>query len=447
MDKIKKFFSSIKVTIALLIILTLSSIIGTIIPQNGEEQAYINKYGESLSYVFTLLSITDLYHSWWFIGILALLNLNIIVCTLHRLPSVFKLINRPKKEIDTQYISSLPLNSRNFYPLDIVDARNFLTDRLRKKNYHLSVISQKPTEITLFAEKGRFGRMGSFIIHSGIFIILSGGVIGGLFGFKEYLEINEKEIVTVPHTDFRLRVDDFNVEFYPASKMPKDYKSTLTIIDEGKDILTKTIEVNHPLVYKGVWFYQTSYGVGEVKGISINVQKSNNDKGQDFTVKTGESIIIPQTNFSFKMAQFLPDFIMERTKIYSISKELNNPAAKLNVYKEGKFIFTQWVFYNFPDFHPLKVDTELKFKLVGFDAPQYTGLKIVKDPGVPIVWTGCGLLIIGLILSFFVFHRRLWIILTKKDKDTTALIGGTTNKNRFDFEQEFGELVEGGKNG
>jgi len=41
--------------------------------------------------------------------------------------------------------------------------------------------------------------------------------LGGLFGFKEYLEINEKEIVTVPHTDFRLRVDDFNVEFYPTS--------------------------------------------------------------------------------------------------------------------------------------------------------------------------------------------------------------------------------------
>ncbi|MBU1262149.1 cytochrome c biogenesis protein ResB [bacterium] len=438
MDRIQKFFSSTKIAIALLIILTLSSIIGTIIPQNGEEQAYIHKYGESLYYVFNLLSITDLYHSWWFVGILGLLSINVIVCSLNRLPSI---ISPPKKEIDAQYILSLPLNGNSLYPVDIVDARNSLTERLNKQNYHLSVISQKPTEIILFAEKGRLGRLGSFITHLSILIILSGGVIGGLFGFKEYLAINEKEAVNVPHTDFRLRLDDFNVEYYPASKMPKDYKSTLTIINGGKDVLTKTIEVNHPLVYKGVWFYQASYGVGEIKGVTINVAKRDNDKGQDFTVKTGESVTIWQTNLSFEVAQFLPDFTMEGTKTYSKSEELNNPAAKLNVSREGKFIFSQWVFYNFPDFHPPKVDTGLKFKLVGFDASQYTGLQIVKDPGVPVVWTGCGLLMIGLILSFFVFHRRLWVYLQKKGKETTVLIGGMTNKNKFDFEQEFRELV------
>lgn len=66
--------------------------------------------------------------------------------------------------------------------------------------------------------------------------------------------------------------------------MIKDYKSNLTIIEDAKEILTKTIEVNHPLSYKGMSFYQASYGVDKIKEVILTMQ------GRDFRVKTGGGI-------------------------------------------------------------------------------------------------------------------------------------------------------------
>ncbi|MEK9149007.1 MAG: cytochrome c biogenesis protein ResB, partial [Candidatus Desantisbacteria bacterium] len=184
-----------------------------------------------------------------------------------------------------------------------------------------------------------------------------------------------------------------------------------------------------------------SYGLGEAKGVTINVCKKNSDKRQDFRVKIGERFAIPQTNFTVKIAQFLPDFAMRGDKTYSRSREFNNPAAKLEVYdNKQRLKLTQWVFYDFPDYHQNE-DTDFSFSLSGFDASQYTGLQVVKDQGVTIIWIGCGLLMIGIIMSLFVFHRQVWAVLKKNDKDTIVLIGGITNKNKLDFEQEFRSFI------
>jgi len=42
-------------------------------------------------------------------------------------------------------------------------------------------------------------------------------------------------------------------------RMIRDYFSDVVVIEEGKEILSKTIEVNHPLHYGGYHFYQHSY--------------------------------------------------------------------------------------------------------------------------------------------------------------------------------------------
>ncbi len=60
---------------------------------------------------------------------------------------------------------------------------------------------------------------------------------------------------------FSVRCDDFEVEFYENSQMPREYKSWLTVIEDGKEVMRKAIEVNDPLTYKGITFYQASYGM------------------------------------------------------------------------------------------------------------------------------------------------------------------------------------------
>ena len=65
-SKIWNFFTSVKLTIVLLLSLAVTSIIGTLIPQNEDPQAYFEAFGGVLYQLFNLLDLFDMYHSWWF---------------------------------------------------------------------------------------------------------------------------------------------------------------------------------------------------------------------------------------------------------------------------------------------------------------------------------------------------------------------------------------------
>ena len=89
--KIWDLFSSVKLTVVLLLTLALTSIIGTLIPQNESPQAYLKAFGAFLYRFYDILGFFDLYHSWWFQFLILLLAINVLVCSLDRLPGVWKI--------------------------------------------------------------------------------------------------------------------------------------------------------------------------------------------------------------------------------------------------------------------------------------------------------------------------------------------------------------------
>jgi len=95
-DQVWKFFASVKLSVVILLSLAVTSIIGTVIPQNGNPTMLMQKYGETLYSIFNTLGFFDMYHAWWFRLLLALLTLNIIVCSIHRLSATWKILF-PKK--------------------------------------------------------------------------------------------------------------------------------------------------------------------------------------------------------------------------------------------------------------------------------------------------------------------------------------------------------------
>ncbi|MDI6752038.1 MAG: cytochrome c biogenesis protein ResB [bacterium] len=295
MKRVFGLFSSIKMASGLLILLIIACLVGSLKPQ------------------------IEIYNPHLFMGILVLLSLNIIACS----------------------------------------------------------ISKKPK------------RIAAYITHFSILVILFGAAIDSIFGFKAYVEIKEKEGISL--FGFSLRLDDFEIEYYPNSEIPKDYKSRLTCLEKGRPVLTKTIEVNHPLVYKGVWFYQADFGI-DVDKVKIAFN------GKDFKVKIGESFYVPERGIRIKASQFLPDFIMDGKEVCSRSKKPNNPAVKLDIYEGERLMFSQWVFSKFPDYHQRK---GYDFRLAGFYGQELTGLQVAKNPGLVFVWIGCGLLIAGIIASIY----------------------------------------------
>ncbi len=436
------FFRSIKLTIFLLIIIAIVSIIGTLIKQNAPSEEYIQRYGIQLYNVLDFFNLFDMYHSWWFSAILLLLVINLIACSLHRLPGVLRQIFREtgQKELGDSMLRTLPYVERirpiNPEGVNEEKIRSYLQTEFKRPHRF-----EGETSNTFYAEKGRFSRLGVYITHLSILVILIGGLLGSLYGYRGFVNILEGE--TVDHITLRIRdrevmkpigfsvrCDDFRVTFYNLErpeKLPKDYMSDLTILEDGKEVLKQTIEVNHPLHYRGLTFYQSSYGT--IPDLTIGVQWENQKERALLKALEGETVPIPNSQTLLRVLRYAPQVHNFGEGVQVALIKPNQPPKAL------------WLLKNVPKFDQQRGDGfVLTLEEVG--VKEYTGLQVTKDPGVWIVWIGCSLMIIGLIVSFFFSHQRIWVSISQKG-GREIVLAGSTNKNRVGFERKFGQIVEG----
>ncbi|MBI5193393.1 MAG: cytochrome c biogenesis protein ResB [Nitrospirae bacterium] len=442
--KIFDVFASIKLAVAIFFLLALGSIIGTVIEQGLSPEEYLAKFGERQAYWINLLKLNDTYHSWWFTSLLALLAINLSVCVAKRVPVIMK----SYRFADLDFTHNLVTNLRNStiiqYSGNIEDAKAKVISVLSGRKYKI-ITENTPKGISIVAAKGRIGRLGAIISHISIFIILMGAVLSSAIGYRSFYPFYEHEPVYVPQGNFYLQMDKFWIDYYDTG-MIKDYFSTMTVIDHGKKVLTKTIQVNDPLQYKGVWFYQSSYGMAwdriDKAFIKITDKKTGNIVAEDVLDFRKEKEI-KGTDLRINATNFLSHFAYDSqsNQIYSKSPEHENPAVQLDIYEGGKLISTPWIFYKYPNMFPVK-NSKYNFILAGYNAPQYSGLQIAKDPGVNLVWVGSFMLMIGLFISFFVFHRRLWVKVVSSENNTLIYIGGLTNKDFIGFEKEMKVITE-----
>ena len=448
-----KIFTSLRLTIGLLITLALVSIIGTMVQQGRAPEEYIREYGDLIYSLFLWSGITDMYHAWWFIMLLAILGLNLIICTIDRLPSKWWSVHRHRVDVPLRFVENLPhravIGGVMTRP---AEAQAKVLDLLNAKRYKYEVYDS-PGEITVMAYKGKWGRFGSDITHLGIICILFGGILGSIWGFKDFVSINEGEVEAIPNTDFQVKVNRFWIDYYDTGQV-KQYYSDLSILEEGREVLNKTIYVNEPLKYKGIRLYQSSYGLSWSKISEVNLslfdQRSKKILEGPFKVRWNEKVTVPLTDYAVKLVGFVSDFAFGKKNrvVYTKSAEHNNPAVRLEVYKNDKAMTALWVFLNHPGFTPVFGKSErYNLAMVNYQGIQYTGLQITKDPGVDIVWLGSSLMFMGFILAFFVFYKRLWVKIKGGTDGIDVNVGGLINKNKIIFEREFNTLIDSLRDG
>ncbi|MGA1839969.1 MAG: cytochrome c biogenesis protein ResB [bacterium] len=456
MKRIVKFFSSIKLAIILLICLAFSSIIGTLIAQKANPALYIQNYGEGLYKFFKFIGFFDVYHSPWFILLLVLLSVNILFCTLRRLPRDLKRIRSALSRFTDDMAKKYRLSHSKVFHRPLTECKDALCSLLKKNGLGASLQQEEISGNTfLFSEKNRNGWLFFYLTHISILIILLGGIISAATGVKGYLQITEgasadnfyeygsKKVYAL---DFTVRCDKFEIEYYPNTMRPKDYRSHLTILDEGKEMLSKVIEVNQPLTYKGMTLYQSSYGEDTQFGellIEVKPMDPKSDKPvQNFRVSPGgnfEFTGVDGKKRQVKAVRFLPDFGMDSNgHVFSKSDQMRNPAVQLMITKEGEEPFLVWGF-SFPDFHMIKKGQYI-YTFKDYKGKMYTGLQVGKDPGVWIVWIGCILLMLGVILVLFSSHQRVWARLSPSDRGCTIQVIGHADKNKIGFENKLNQV-------
>jgi cytochrome c biogenesis protein len=437
------FFASIKLAMFLFIVLAMTATIGTVIQQGERPETYIKEYGEEAYRWFIRLGFTDVYHTWWFTSLLGMLCVNSLTCFYKRFPGVWRSMKQDKVNVSLPFIKNLKQTTEFPIAASKEAVAEGLFGLLAEKGYRV-LAKNDPQEVTLYATKGIMGRVGAHMAHLSATVIVLGGLIGSYYGFQEFGVCLEGQTYHIPKGNFDLHVDKFWIDYHENGSV-KSYNSTLTVLEQGQKMATKTITVNDPLVYKGIWFYQSSYGDSwdRIDVARVNVKEKDTDKlVGTVDLEWQKEAQLDKLGLKLLMTDFVADFGFNSTdkKVYSKTAEHANPAIRLAI-TEGTMQTSPWIFYHYPELFDIK-GSKYAFELTGYQPKKFTGLQITKDPGVIIVWIGSTMIVVGITLSSFIYHRRLWAKVIPNENGVMVHLGGTTHKSQIDFNKEFRKLTE-----
>ena len=436
-------------TIVLLIVITILSILGTVVPQKEAAREFTGHLDPALAFVLYKLQLFNIYHSVWFIIPMILLSLNLIICSWNRFPTSWRLFHKAlfPPPAWSRAFENLPPHRVLFSKRETTE-ESVRLENLLKKKYRRVQREDTGKATYLSGCKGAFSCFGVYIVHLSVLIIIGGVVIGNLLGFDAYVEIVEggsSDTVrlqggdSLKKLDFTVRCDRFSLDFYDNGA-PKSYRSDLIFLKNNRVVYKGPVLVNHPVTFEGVRFYQANYGTMP-GGEAIIMVRKGNGKASMFRVGAGAEFKLPGSDVT--------------GKILRIEENLMGigPAVKINIRSaEGDIQF--WVFQYIEAireknpgllekvllFNPGRFEPYL-FSLERIESRYYTGLQVNRDPGVPVVAAGSFFLILGFMVVFFCSHRQMWIKLESERGGTRISITGKSNKDHVGLQRELLRLV------
>jgi len=429
------FLASVKLALFTFFTLAAASIIGTVLPQGSEFHRFVHSRGWSpaTEKVLQVLGLDDMYHSWWFVGLLSLFSINLIVCTIDRLPNILRLVRLDNLALGVDRIVKMPQRREWFAAASLAEVESAFREKLAAMGWK-TVRGEHGSHVILSAQKGAWTRLGVIGVHASILLIFVGAIIGSSLGFKGNIMLPEGTSSTKVYAadggnsmiplGFELRCDWFELERYDNGT-PKDYRSQLVVLENGREVLKKAIEVNDPLVYKGITFYQSSFQLLD-GSFTVKIVDRASGKSRLFHIRPGREFRWPEASVGFGIVNQQPVYPMSlRHKIW-----FNDPAGDPVQF---------WV----NDGSTVPVVRGGRTYDFTIKQMYATGLQVAYDPGVWWVYAGCTIMLLGLYVAFFMSHRRIWVVLTPADDGRVKVnFNGTANKNRVGFENLFERMAE-----
>jgi len=442
--KLYRELTSIKLAIIIVILLGLVSLLAIFLeeyfPTNlmNWEKLYSQKMGLVKFEIFKFLGVFDPYHSFWFQILLLALVVNIIFCTWDRTKGFLKIAFQPSFRDSAASLNNLPNHETIKFNTPASQSAEMVQSVLRKQGFSI----YKNDTPHFYASKGGYTRIGFLLFHLGLIAVVLGGLVITRWGSTEYLWGRKGDILTPKAASFSVRVDDFQIETNEKGQV-KDYLATLSVLENGQAVKQKVVEVNFPLRHGGYTFYQSSYreAPGDLNSFQLKLQRATGDTL--ITIPFREKAEVPGWQCALTVMEYVPDFRVSGDTVYSASSEPRNPAIQLLVEEPGLEPTAHWIFKNFPDFHQRQEGlVKVQFANFGTEAQLFTGLQVARKPGTWLVWLGLAAMTVGLLLSFLIFHRRIWVVVeAETERKTKIHLGGSINKNEFQFNQEFSKIV------
>jgi cytochrome c biogenesis protein len=393
-----------------IIALSVACLVGVLVPQihvqisPAELQALVARR-PALTWL-DAFGFFNVFGAWWFILLVTLLVVNLVVCSSLGLKRLTDLRRRQNAAAGRALLDGM----KTFRTVEDAGADAERIARAWVSRFGaVTDRSDKASGTTLFAERGFSSRLGVYAIHLSVLLIVAGAAIGGALGIhgnmnipeggtEAHIDLERDDAGEQIHLPFAIRCDWFEMELYPGTRRPKDYKSGLTVLEGDRVVLTKTIEVNDPLDYGGYRFFQASYGQYGGKNELGVVER---DTGREFELVAVDD--------QWAEVPGSPDTV---TVIDFAENHQNaGPALRLRVRHEGGKTEEAWIFQRAPEFDRGRDGTHV-FTFRTRTPAYYTGLSVQRDPGVPVVWAGFLLMFLGLVMAYVYHHHRAAALVT-----------------------------------
>lgn len=392
--------------------------------------------GPGMVDLFERLGLFRVFSAPWFVFLLTLLVVSIVVCTLDRLPDLWRTAHRVRV-VQAAPFFDLRLDHRAAYADAGTAGTDALRDVLRGGRYRVreEIADEKDGSdgvLHLYGDKNQYLKLATLFTHLGLILFLAGAAVTTAFGYETVVFLGEGQTAPVHAVGTPDNLLVKNIHFEAPTRPDgsfADFRTDLAVYRNGEQVARKIIRVNDPLEVDGYVFHQNTFGPAE----NLSIWDSSGALVWDGPVLLDGTLAgLPQGFLTIPGSQMGLLVVLNRASDGTALLALSGITAE-ELPSGGNVCFLQVLGLG----ATTEPGTTCGYTIGWASAGAYTGMVIKRDPGQWFIWIAYASLIVGLALTFYFPRRRVWARL-----DGERLELAMAADRYVDVEREFGQLQD-----
>lgn len=434
-DRLWRFLCSVRAAMYEIGFLAALVLVGTL--KGSVIPAQIPRYVPALEPLVRRWYGFDVFHSLIFSLTLGLLAVAIVVCTANRVPGIWDAIAHPTVATPAAFFDRAELAAQLRPAADAGQVEERVAELLRTRRYRV-LSERRDDDVHLYADKNRLARLGTFPFHLALILVLVGGIVGSEYGYRDALfALPEGSTRDVGHgTGLRLELERF-VDTYDEIGAPTAYRSDLVLYDGVREVKRQSITVNHPMTYRGVTVYQASFGPAAAVRVTDAAGRPLFEDGVAFEYASRANTTAPAALIELPAQGVRFELTFPNTALDGMPEFGTTRLAPGQMYVQAREWSSNALIGTGVVINQGETATLGGLDLRFVRERRFSALQIGYNPGIPILFGAAVLLVVGLIVTFGLPHRRIRLLLRCSPEGSPQLLVAPMARRDWSGKRDF----------